>query len=184
MTIAASVYASTAHYGWMKGFYMAVSVGYSIGWGYPVEPNDMVIGYSIFHLLLGTIAIAAALSIYGGIILDNDKEWYKKVLSDIELSLEIDNSSNILRQIYVWVNYKVDNFRPIIVWLLWVALGVIWSMIAIKWSFAKALYFSISSLSTGGLQPIPPDSQQESFLIGELARVIWCTYLVIRLLAL
>ena len=41
-------YANKTDFGWAKGFYMAVNVGYSIGWGYPVEPNDKVIWFSIF----------------------------------------------------------------------------------------------------------------------------------------
>jgi hypothetical protein len=168
MTVAATVYASSTHYGWMKGFYMAVSVGYSIGWGYPVEPNDLVVGYSIFHLLLGTIAIAAALSVYGSMIIDNDKEWYKKALRDIEFSLKQDKAPSVMHRIYVWATYKVELFLPVIVWLFWVLLGVVWSMCVVKWSFAKALYFSISSLSTGGLKAIPQESEEGVYLFGEL----------------
>jgi hypothetical protein len=44
--------------GWGKGLYMAVNVGYSIGWGYPVEKDDAVIWYSIFHVLTGASAVA------------------------------------------------------------------------------------------------------------------------------
>ncbi len=50
--------------GWSKGFYMAVNVGYSIGWGYPVEISDKNIVFSILYVLIGASAVAAALGFF------------------------------------------------------------------------------------------------------------------------
>ena len=35
-----------------QSFYMSVSVGYSIGWGYPLDPNDWSCLFSTFYILV------------------------------------------------------------------------------------------------------------------------------------
>lgn len=45
-----------------------------------------------------------------------------------------------------------------IIFLLWVFIGVLWSCLAIEWPVIEGVYFAVSSLTTGGLWPIPEDS--------------------------
>jgi hypothetical protein len=47
----------------------------------------------------------------------------------------------------------------ILIWLIWLAILIAFSMREVKWTFIDALYFAISSLSTGGLWAIPDDSE-------------------------
>ncbi len=69
-------YASRNQSGWAKGFYMAINVGYSIGWGYPTEIDDMCQLFSVVYVLLGSSAVAAALAYFAQTIVTSSKKWY------------------------------------------------------------------------------------------------------------
>ena len=45
-----------------------------------------------------------------------------------------------------------------LIFLLWVVIGVLWSCLAAKWPVIQGFYFAVSSLTTGGLWPIPEGS--------------------------
>ena len=45
----------------------------------------------------------------------------------------------------------------------WVAAGVIWSCVYVKWTVYDGLYFVTSGLATGGMWPIPDDSPEWYF---------------------
>ena len=54
-------YAIRNENGWARGFYMSVSIGYAIGFGYPVEIDVDCQIYSIFHVLVGASALTVLL---------------------------------------------------------------------------------------------------------------------------
>ncbi len=74
------VYAIRNDLGWGQGFYMAVNVGYSIGWGYPLEKDNKLLWYSIFHVLVGASAVAASLAFFAQSVVSSSKEWYNGVI--------------------------------------------------------------------------------------------------------
>ena len=43
--------------------------------------------------------------------------------------------------------------------LFWIFIGALWSCLAIQWPLIEGVYFAVSSLTTGGLWPIPEGSQ-------------------------
>ena len=47
-------------FGWQLGFYLAVNVGYAIGWGYPLDPSKESQWFSSFFVIIGS-----ALGAYG-----------------------------------------------------------------------------------------------------------------------
>lgn len=69
-------YSYSMNLGWSKGFYMAVNVGYSIGWGYPSEFSDESRVFSTFYVLVGASAVAASLGYFAQAMIDSSKRWY------------------------------------------------------------------------------------------------------------
>jgi hypothetical protein len=57
---------------------MAVNVGYSIGWGYPVEINDGAKFFSVCFVLVGASAVAAAVGYFAQTMIESSQDWYLK----------------------------------------------------------------------------------------------------------
>lgn len=150
------VYAKANDLGWSKGFYMAVNVGYSIGWGYPVEKTYGVMWYSVVHLLIGASFVAAALGYFATNMIAVSKEWYVNALDEEAIGKETKAWHSRLKH---WARLNINSLRIIGLWSVWIALMVVFSVVNIKeWVFIDGLYFAISSLSTGGLWAVPSDS--------------------------
>ena len=58
---------------------------------------------------------------------------------------------------------KEEDLRAVGIWLGWILLMILYSMIQVGWSFTEAWYFAISTCSTGGHWPIPNDSPDWMF---------------------
>lgn len=59
-----------------------------------------------------------------------------------------------------WLRFNIDKLRAVILWLLLIIIATAAaSSSSNHWSFIEALYFAVSSLSTGGLYALPTDSE-------------------------
>jgi hypothetical protein len=160
--VAGSAYYSRAlDMGCGRGFYMAVNVGYSIGWGYPVENSDASRVFSTFYVLIGASAVAASLGYFAQTMIASSKDWYAKALEQEKFAKATSHEKFI-----VYLRMNDSAFRMVAVWLLWILAMIIFSLVTVKWDFTEALYFAISSLSTGGLWAIPSDSPDWYFGVG------------------
>ena len=61
---------------------------------------------------------------------------------------------------YFYTQNKVHFFL-----LLYVVFGVVWSSLTVQWPLIEGLYFTITSLSTGGIWSIPDDSKDIMYFI-------------------
>lgn len=90
-------YSYQLNVGWSKGFYMAVNVGYSIGWGDISEttnPNSQ--WFSILFVLCGSSFVAAALGFFAQSIVDDKDNWYTNELQRIaHEKYNEDNKDNV-----------------------------------------------------------------------------------------
>lgn len=153
-------YSHYYNFGWSKGFYMSINVGYSIGWGYPKDNLKGAI-FSIFYLLLGASFVAAALGSFARQVIATEKQWYHRMAVDYDHIL----SEKKIHPIKLWWKLNYDKTYPFILWIFWVLLLVMYTMISIKWDFVAALYHAISSYSTGGLWAIPENSSDRDYVI-------------------
>ena len=152
--------------GFGKGFFMSVNVGYSIGWGYPVDPNNQSIVYSIFHLIVGSSAVAAALAFFAQAMLEENKNWYETAIHKAKLQSMADSMQPHLQ----WegrFHLMFDGLGPFFIWIMVILLGTAWSCEVVGWSFEEGLYFAISTCSTGGLWALPIDSSDFVYFTGE-----------------
>ena len=50
--------------------------------------------------------------------------------------------------------------------LAWIVWGIVFGKVVIEWTFSEALYFSLSTLSAGGMYSIPQDSSDIAFALA------------------
>lgn len=145
---------------------MSVNVGYSIGYGYPVETNDKQIWYSIFHVILGSSAVAACLGIFAQAMLEENKNWYEAAVKRAKTDSMLRSRKFSLRFLATLQHYYHRLF-PVVVWLGWILMGCFWACEIFEWPVVQGLYFAVSSCSTGGLWAIPKDSSDEAYFMGK-----------------
>lgn len=156
--------------GWSKGFYMAVNVGYSIGWGYPSENSNGSRVFSTFYVLVGSSAVAASLGYFAQSMIASSKNWYAKALTEQKFK-----SASSLEKCIYWAKMNESALQIIAMWFVWIVAMITFSLCTVKWNFSEALYFAVSSLSTGGLWAIPSDSPEWYFGIGTLFLSVLCS---------
>mmetsp|Transcript_12559 Transcript_12559/g.21013 ORF Transcript_12559/g.21013 Transcript_12559/m.21013 type:complete len:422 (-) Transcript_12559:389-1654(-) len=167
MLVGTVFYAYELNTGWAKGFYMAVNVGYSIGWGFPAEDSNGTRVFSTFYVLVGASAVAASLGYFAQSMVDSSQEWYAHALV-----AENYKNTTSLDRVAAWLQMNVLPLQRIFLTFALIGLLMVYSLIAIGWGWSDALYFAVSSLSTGGLWRIPDDSSQWQFgFVGIIAAV-------------
>ena len=68
---------------------------------------------------------------------------------------------NSIRKISaVYFQHKVHFFA-----ILWLTFGIVWSVVSVGWSVIDGIYFSVTSLSTGGIWSIPKESSDYEYFI-------------------
>jgi heme exporter protein D len=148
------------------GFYFSVNVGYSIGWGVFHDHSTLCKTYSIFHLLIGALFASRGLaSVIESTIHENENAYEKFRKQNRLLQRNPFVKYPSLSNLYVWTAMNSSSLFVICLWIAIVIFGVIWSRESIKWPVIDSFYFSLSSLSTGGLWGIPQDSPSYYFLI-------------------
>jgi hypothetical protein len=150
--------------GFSKGFFMAVNVGYSIGWGYPVDDNPVSKFFSTCYVLIGASAVAVCVGYFAQHMIESSNNWYTTLLDE---KIVEDKRVSIWKRIRNWYEIKKSAVHMILIWVLWISILVIFSCVNIKWSFIDGLYFAVASLSTGGLWAMPNDSPDWYYGVGK-----------------
>jgi hypothetical protein len=136
-----------------RGFYMSVNVGYAIYWT-TEEDSTSTKAFSVLNVILGQLVTTVAMAFFAGRL---KQHWYAEAEEKVKLDTVSENSNifyyNLMKVLFFMKRNHVHCLS-----ILWLIFGVVWSLFAIEWSFLDALYFSITSLSTGGFWPIPEDS--------------------------
>ena len=145
--------------GFAKGFYHAVNIGYSIGWGYPSEEYfENYIWFSSAYVIVGASLVAVALGFFADKIVEDADNWFTNLLQHEEYKLNVSKEKPIHTRILAWMKFNIETVRAISLWIIWILLMIMYSMVQVGWSFREAQYFAISSCSTGGHWGIPNDS--------------------------
>ncbi|CAB9504789.1 expressed unknown protein [Seminavis robusta] len=152
-------YAPDFGLGFIKGFYMAINIGYSIGFGYPIDPNTRSIWFSIFYVLIGSSFVGVALGFFAEKITEDSETWFSRLQDQKKIEDFILLGKTRWRgRIHAFLYRQRAAIRAVLVWLALVVVLVIISLYGVGWTFKEGLYFSISTLSTGGHWMIPQES--------------------------
>ena len=151
-----------------KGFYYAVNVGYSIDFGVLQLRGTRAMrnesyAFSIFYILCGSVAMVNLISsiFQEALAIPSQKMWYTSFQAQ-----QLTNPNRPWKlKIRRYVLQRLDHFQRIAVWLLYIVWGTAWSCSIFGWNAIEGLYFSISSLSTGGLYGIPKGADEFAFFV-------------------
>ncbi len=152
---------------------MAVNVGYSIGWGYPIETSNGARAFSTIYVLIGASAVAASLGYFASSMIASSKNWYADALNQHQFK-----NATKFDKFISWAKMNEGPLKIVAVWVFWILCMIIFSLCTVKWNFGEALYFAVSSLSTGGLWAIPSDSPDWYFGIGEFLVIYFWKLLI------
>jgi len=150
--------APESNLGIFKGFYMAVNVGYSIGFGYPAENYLNYLYFSSCYVLVGSSFVAVALGFFADKISEDHDNWFTNLIQQKEYEEAFQKSSSMLSRFRAIFDQHAPTLRAVSIWLTTMGIMISYSMLEVGWSFTEAQYFAITCLSTGGLWRIPDDS--------------------------
>jgi hypothetical protein len=137
---------------------MAVNVGYSIGWGFPLETYTPYLYFSSCYVVVGSSMVAMALGLFVDQVVADADNWFINLQQKEAYEKAIAPGQPIFQRIRAWRIYRKQQLNALALWFFWIALMTMYSMINLKWTFAEAQYYAISSLSTGGLYAIPREA--------------------------
>lgn len=149
-------YTVTGTTSFLRGFFLSVTVGYSLFWEEP-ENNAITKAFSVCHLLIGAVLISCSLSIIARQVVESKKLWYVEAIRK-QAVLQALETEGIWDDIVALLQYWVPKLYIPVLFIGWEIFGIVWSCIFVRWSFADALYFVASGLTGGGMWLIPDDS--------------------------
>ena len=144
---------------------MAVSIGFSIGWDYDVEYHTGSRVFATFYVCIGTSLIATILGYFAAAMVSNSSEsWYSNAVQRAEYATAI----NSVDKMKLWFAMNRGGVAVILLWFIWLfALISLW-LDNINSDWSQAIYFAISSYSTGGLWPLPDGTSDWHYGFGKL----------------
>lgn len=105
--------------------------------------------------------------------------WYGE--KQLQEQLKRQRQQDSLPQlIYHYLQYIISRHKVTVLFLFWLALGVTWSCFTIKWPFIQGVYFAITSLSMGGIWPIPENSEDSSYFFVAVYTAIGAPILLLN----
>ena len=139
-----------------EGFYMAVNIGYSIGFGDISESDNLGSQwFSTLYVLVGASFVGAALGIFAERIVADKNNWYQKEQESLMYAEKIKDCPRAARMFY-FCKFHRERLRPVLLWVLFVIVATFsaWQSND-EYNFTNAVYFAVSSLSTGGHYALP-----------------------------
>lgn len=146
-----------------RGFYMSVNVGYAIYWT-TEEDSTSTKAFSVLNVILGQLVTTVAMAYFAGRL---KQSWYAEAEARVNLENVIKSSNIFYCSVMKVIHFVKRNYVHFLS-ILWLTFGTLWSFWAVEWTFIDSLYFSISSLSTGGMWSIPEDSPDSHYFIVAL----------------
>jgi hypothetical protein len=121
----------------------------------------------VVYVLFGASLVATALGYFAQSMIKKSKKWYEDTVIE-----ETARKRGCCGHVIAWVNVNSFAVKMTTLWICFVASLIVFWMIKVNRLFSDALYFAVSSLSTGGLLALPNDSPSWYFgLVAVLAAV-------------
>ena len=158
-------YATELDLGFARGFYMAVNVGYSIGWGDITTPELGSQWFSCFYVMIGASFVGAALGFFAEGVVAASDNWYTNCKVSAQYEAALKATHNPFYRAWKWCVFHWNELRAIVLWLIFVFSATIGACVTQDWPFITGLYFAVSSISTGGLQALDP-SKSTAWMYG------------------
>jgi hypothetical protein len=108
--------------------------------------------------------VAAALGIFANNIISESDNWYENELKQVALEHVMEKKAHYPLKIKELVKFHWAKLRTVVLFLAFIFTATICAWQNTKFSFREALYFAVSSLSTGGHYALP--AGQDSWVYG------------------
>jgi hypothetical protein len=147
------VYVYSNNWAWHNAFYHSVETGFSIGFGSLVESSTPQMRlFTMGYVLWGSSVVSGAFGYFlrCKLFLSGEKAFRAR------LHVPVTEEKGIV--LYYWDRLKIaigwfsnrGFVRTAMLFTFWIALGIIYGMCYEKWDFVTALYFAITTCSSGG----------------------------------
>ena len=147
------------NFGWSKGLFYAVNVGYNVGWSTPtMEEDENSKIFSIFYLTSGAIGLAVTVVHIAGIFFRSKDKWYTIYL---KTTTALRNELSTWEYIQFWYEQHQFSINMSILLVVFIVFGVVFTCIVIGWDVVDGVYFTLASLCSAGLDSLPDDSTPE-----------------------
>ena len=159
--IVSTIYSNLNDWPLEQGFFYAVDTGCSIGFGAFEETNDTSRAFTVIHILL-----TDSLIVFGLFQLFLDTTLKKSTISNEALQRfyrRLTNRHSKGKENKNHEEKKSSIHLSILLLLFYFFVGVQWGRHRHNWSFLHSLYFSVSALSSVGLET-PHPSKETGFL--------------------
>lgn len=150
-----------------KGFYYAISIGYSIGWGVFHDKATHCKVFSIFYILVGATFVTRWIAYLIERAVKDSSDIYEKKM--IRENIKANSTlSGVWLEAYAYLVENYDKLLIIYIWCIYIFFGASWSCAVVKWPIIDGVYYSISSMSTAGAWGVPEDSPDYVFAVTGL----------------
>jgi hypothetical protein len=130
---------------YFKGFYYAVNVGYSIGWGVFQAKYQVSELFGVIYLLVGASAMTTWLAHFVREIVQYNRSWRDQILIEAQIERQSQKYGRFSK-LYYFLIKNIPKISNVLAWLIFVVFGTFWSMGIIKWTFLDGIYFCIYSM--------------------------------------
>jgi len=155
--------------------YWSAQSGLSVGFGDLNVPSDhedqlVVKLHTVFHVIAGAIFISVVFGMLVQFILERrtvvrSRDYWEvaaqsgnsRLREGQELMELIEEESFLTKMSAGWTKMS-EGYRLLCLWGAWTSVGSLFGVCHQGWDFVTALYFSITAMSTGGLQGVNCDS--------------------------
>ena len=157
LTVATAFYHNYNGWTLCESFYYSVQSGLSIGFGVLTEQDDLSRAFTTFHVMLGALGITVMLSLLletALVALAAQRVLNRYDKRKTNESIFLGDSTK--RKDPSLCKQLVDaaSSAEVIVAVLWLAIGTGFAMKTQNFSWVQAVYFSVTAVSTGGLQGV------------------------------
>jgi hypothetical protein len=173
-------------------FFYTMEAGLSIGFCNPGEKDDWSKLFTIFYVIAGSLILTGGVSTLVAMLVRRRLNISRSLAHKEGLATLRDPVTDKITVLsflrYVWYTFKLhigwysDRTGVIvfILFLFWMAVGTIYGMLEEGWSFITALYWAVTTVSTGGLQSPPclHDSTGDTCDIGDLRGTLMGLFIV------
>lgn len=154
------------HYGFYRSLFRSVSVGYGIFW-VAIDPGVFANTYIRLHFVIGVAAIGGMMAVFARSLADSKSRWYVEAMKKqaLQAAGETEGYTDdiVAFALYYWPKMQVHVF-----FALWAIVGIVVTTSSIGWSVLDGMYFSLASMTTGGLHALPDDSPEWCYLFTAL----------------
>jgi hypothetical protein len=172
-------YALHDKFGWAKGLYMSVNVGWSIAWTVPGDPypsaytSEISKVFSIVHTSIGAIFIGVAVLFMARDLMENKDTWITMSKKKDDMENAAQGTEGCWDNIVAILHYYMSKLRVARFSIIWIIFGSLWYTYAAGFhSILMVFDFLASTLCAGGYLSLNEGASSIQYVVTALYATI------------